>query len=164
MDFAAIQAVLGLAANAVGLTKEAASTVAQVKQAVASGDGGKQREAQELLNTLATHLTVANFTNVQLSTQLKALTDALLSENEFEERKKRYQLAGTGYGEMIFVLRTDAANGDPPHYVCPICLEKERRFHFVTGPENGEGKNCQGCRHYFQFRPSNPSRRGGHIV
>ena len=160
MELSDIQAILGLAASAVGLTKEAASTVDQVKKAVSSnGLQGDTRKAEELLNTLATHLTVANMTNVRLSTHLKALGDALLKENALEERKRRYKLVDMGNGEMLFVLRAEDANGDPPHYICPICLEKERRFHFVTGPEQGDGKHCQGCGHYFQFRKPNYSVR-----
>jgi hypothetical protein len=131
---------------------------------VSAKDGGDNQPAQELLNKLATHLTAANITNVQLSAHLKALSDTLLAENAFEERKGRYKLVDTGNGEMIMVLRSEAANGDPVHYICPICLERDRRFHFVTGPADKDGKICQGCRHFFRFYPHNPSYRGGRII
>ena len=66
MDLSEIQVILGLAANAVGLTKDAASTVIQMKQAVSGNElQGDTRKAEELLNTLATHLTAANMANVQ---------------------------------------------------------------------------------------------------
>lgn len=160
MDLSEIQVILGLAANAVGLTKDAASTVIQMRQAVSGNElQGDTRKAEELLNILATDLTAANMANVQLSTHLKALSDALLRENALEKRKRRYKLVDMGEGVILFVLRAEDADEDPPHYICPICLEKERRFHFVTGPAGGDGKHCQGCGHYFQFRKPHYSVR-----
>jgi hypothetical protein len=95
--------------------------------------------------------------NLDLSAQLKVISATVQAENTFEERKRRYRLVDTGMGEMILELRPEAAGGDPQHYVCPICVEREHRFHFVTGPGTADGKYCQSCNHFYRFRPSNYS-------
>lgn len=159
MDVTQIQTLLGLASGAVGLTGQAAATVEAVKKAFAGGPKSDDGEAQQLLNSLATQLTSVNMMNVQLSMALKDISAAIEDEDRFEKRLARYKLIDGGMGEMIYTLRDDRIDGDPSHYICPICLEKERQFHFVTGGKGESGKHCQGCRHYFSFGKATYSPR-----
>ncbi len=161
MDFTQIQALLGVAASAAGFTKDAASTVAEVKKVFAADKGSASGETQGLLSSLAEQLTAANMTNAKLSTLLVELGKTLQAESDFDERRRRYRLVDNGHGEMLWELRSEAAEGEPPHYICPICIEKTRQFHYVTGSPSAEGKYCQSCRHFFRFRPKSPVRLSG---
>lgn len=159
MNISDIQEMLGLAASAVGLTKQAAVTVGEVKRVFEDSSDASSPEKHELLNTLAQQLTAANMTNLQLSSLLKEVSEKLRAEDAFEEKRKRYKLVQTAGGDMILQLRADLANDEPTHFVCPICLEKTRQFHFVTGSSSGQGKLCQNCRHFFEFNSYSPPSR-----
>lgn len=162
MGFSDFQEILGLAASAVGLTKQAASTAGEVKKLFSDGGGGDSAETQELLNTLALQLTTANMTNLQLSSLLKEISEKLRAEDDFERKKKRYRLVDSGHGDLLLEFQPSGPDDDPQHFVCPICLERSRQFHYVTGSPNSEGKHCQSCRHYFKFRHTAlPRNRGG---
>ncbi len=152
MDMADIQELLGVAASAVGLTKQAASTVGEVRKALTDKEGAASAEMQGLLNTLAAQLTSANMTNLQLSALLKEVSAKLQAEDTFAERRRRYRLVDNGYGELLWALREELRGDEPPHFVCPKCLEKSREFHFVTGSPTSDGKHCQGCNFFFRFR------------
>ena len=156
IDLTQVQTVLGLASTAVGLTGQAAATVDSVKKALSGGKGADSGKAVELLNSLASQLTTVNIMNVELSGQLRTLSKELEKDNRFEERLARYQLVDSGYGDLLYLLRGEAAKDEPEHYVCPVCIEKESRFHYVTGAKDGSGKLCQGCSKFYQFRPSAP--------
>lgn len=161
MNFSDFQEILGLAANAVGLTKQAASTAGEVKKLFSDGDSAASAETQELLNTLAHQLTTANMTNFQLSALLKEISERVRAEDEYEKRKKRYRLVDTGHGDMVLVFQPEGPDDDPQHFICPICLEKLRKFHYVTGSPSSDGKHCQNCRHYFKFRQTSLPRNSG---
>ncbi|QCP84719.1 hypothetical protein EYE35_03190 [Cereibacter sphaeroides] len=162
MDISQVQTVLGLAASAVGVTGQAAANVEAIKKAFSSGAHSDSGEAQQLLNGLAAQLTSANMMNVQLSTMLKDVCAAIERENKFEQRLERYRLVDTGFGEMIYTLRHECANGEPEHHICPICVEKLGKFYFITGAYDAVHKTCQGCRHPFQFnKPIAPRRKYG---
>lgn len=153
MDLAQIQELIGLAGSAVGLTGKAADSANAVKKLLDGKPGSADPKTVELLNVLATSLTAANMTNVQLSSQLKALLAQIEHEAEFRSKLANYQLVETDYGDMLLQLRSDDNGSEPIHFICPICVENTQKFHFVTGPKNGTGKHCQNCNHYFPFRP-----------
>ncbi|MEQ8899285.1 MAG: hypothetical protein RID23_19560 [Roseovarius sp.] len=151
MDFEQINEVIGLASNAVGMTSRAAATINSIKGLIEGEKKTDRGEAAELLNTLATQLTAANMTNVQLSEALRALSRELQKENEFEKVKARYELFETEAGDLVFRLKNDMANGEPIHFVCPVCLNTEKLISYVTGDETY--KHCQTTNgHGFRFR------------
>ncbi|MGO7486698.1 hypothetical protein ACCT28_36745 [Rhizobium ruizarguesonis] len=107
-------------------------------------------EASKLLNALATELTMANMMNVQLSEKLRILSDELRREDQFEQEKARYELVTTSYGDLVYRLRQDKANGEPTHYICPACLKKDRLITIIQG--DADYKSCQNNReHGFTF-------------
>src|SRR5690606_6619466 len=116
-------------------------------------------EAQTLLNTLAIELTAANMMNVQLSEALKALSRELKRQDDFESEKARYEFFQTEQNDVVFRLREDHANGQPAHFICPVCLNSERQISFATG--EGDFKACQKNRdHVFRFKSSQYIRAG----
>lgn len=151
MDFTSFQTLLGLASGAVGLTGQAAATVETVKKVFNGSGKTGNPEAQQLLNSLATQLTSANMMNVQISTAITKITAEIQKNNQFSQRLARYKLRETGCGDLIYALLEDHLDDEPAHFICPICVEKEQQFHFVTGQKTEEYKRCQGCRHRFRF-------------
>lgn len=150
MDLTIINEALGLATNAVGLTGKAASTIGAIKGLFEGDKAPDSGEASKLLNTLASELTMANMTNVQLSDALKTISRELARQQEFEIEKDRYELFETGQGDIVLKLRTSAANGQPSHYVCPVCLNRDKLISYVTG--QGDYKLCQtNNTHAFRF-------------
>ena len=157
MDIGTITTALGLASGAIGATGQAVSTVDAIKKLFASDKKPDNSEAQELLNTLASQLTAANMMNVQLSEAIKALSRELKQQDDFENEKARYELFQTGRDDMVFRLRGDQANGQPIHYICPVCLNSDRQVIFIAG--EGDFKVCQKNReHTFRFSSSQYDR------
>jgi hypothetical protein len=160
MDLTTINEALGLASSAVGLTGKAASTIAAIKGLLEPGKTPDTSEASKLLNALANELTMANITNVQLSQALKTLGQELLRQDEFEKQKARYELFETRRGDMVFKLREDMAEGQPMHFVCPVCLNRDKLISFIRG--EGDRRHCQtDVHHSYQFdrTDSPPTRR-----
>ncbi|MBP2446379.1 hypothetical protein [Rhizobium leguminosarum] len=150
MDLTPINEVLGLASSAVGLTGKATSTIAAIKGLFEAGKTPDNSEASKLLNDLATELTMANMTNVQLSQALKTLSREMLRQDEFEREKARYALTQTREGDVVFKLKEDMANGQPVHFICPVCLNRDHLISFLQG--NGDYRRCQtNNNHVFQF-------------
>ncbi|MES2846011.1 MAG: hypothetical protein V4747_13360 [Pseudomonadota bacterium] len=159
-DLALIQTVLGLASTAVELTGQASKTVTSIKSIFKEESGGRNSEAQALLNRLLEDLASANLMNAKLSTTLKALVSELDNSRRFEERAARYRLFQTQEGAMLYELGPETAGNELHHYICPRCLENDQKFHIVSGSNGSEGKHCQNCNLYFPFRSRpNPSRQ-----
>lgn len=151
MDFSQIEGLLGLAGTALGTTGKAVTTVEAIKKLIKSEKKPDEAEAVSLLNNLAAELTAANMMNVQISEKLKSLSQELKRQDEFEREKARYELFETPVGDMVFKLREDAANGQPMHFICPVCLNAGSEFSFITG--EGEYKVCQKITHHsFRFK------------
>lgn len=150
MDFEQINELLGLASSAVGFTGKATNTIAAIKELFENDKTPNNGAAAELLNTLATQLTAANMTNLDLSQALKVLSQELHRQDEFEREKARYALFQTGENDMVFQLRQDAANGQPIHFICPVCLNRDKLISFITGDQYE--KFCQSDKsHRFSF-------------
>lgn len=152
MDIAGITEAVGLASSAVGLTGKAATTAETIKKLFASDKSPDAGEAAQLLNTLASELTAANMTNVQLSEALRSLSQELQRQDDFEREKSRYELFQTECGDTIFKLREDAENGQHPHFICPVCLNRDRLISYLR-----IGKHSAFCQtdknHSFAYEP-----------
>jgi hypothetical protein len=157
MDLSTINEVVGLATSAVGLTGKATSTVASIKGLIDGGKTADSDETAKLINTLATELTSANIMNLQLSKALGNLSQELLRQDSFEKEKARYELFETGQKDIVFKLKDSAANGQPIHFVCPVCLNSDSLVSFIAG--EGDYKLCQTNRnHAFRFNNTPPRR------
>ncbi|TAU80452.1 hypothetical protein ELI41_29540 (plasmid) [Rhizobium leguminosarum] len=150
IDMTTIETALGLASTAVGVTSKAASTAEAFKKLFTSEKAPDSGEAMRLVNALATELTTANVMNVQLSESLRAISIELRKEDQFEQEKARYELVTTPYGDLVYKLRHDKADGEPIHYICPACLKKDRLITIIQG--DADYKACQNNReHGFTF-------------
>lgn len=151
MEFEQIGEIIGLANSAVGMTGKAASTVKAVKELISSGKTPDNSEAAQLLNTLATELTAANMTNVQLSEALRTLSQELQRQDEFGQEKARYELFKTEQNDFVYRLKEEASNGQDIHYICPVCFQRDKLISFISGEL--DHKYCQTDRsHRFRFQ------------
>ncbi len=155
MDFDLTQ--IGAFANAVStalkVTGEAAGTLKSIKDLVNKVETNDRSEIDDLLNKLATQLTVANLQNLQLSEELKQVTDTIIAANDFQSRLSRYEEFHTSEGDIVLKLREEFFSNGKGHYVCPVCVEKSKQFHFVTGRATQTFFVCQSCKTGFSFNP-----------
>lgn len=151
MDIPQINEVLGLASSAVGITGKAASTIATFKKLFEGDKAPDKEEAAQLMNQLAFQLTTANVMNVQLSDALKTLSRELQRQDEFEQEKARYELFQTGERDFVFKLKAEMANELPSHFICPVCLNRDKLISYISG--EGDYKTCQTDNsHMYKFR------------
>ncbi|HYV32729.1 MAG TPA: hypothetical protein VEO53_16700 [Candidatus Binatia bacterium] len=71
----------------------------------------------------------------------------------WEAEKRRYQLKDFGGSTFAYELRPEAADGEPPHRICPNCYQKGHKsilqFQFqVFGQDR---YICPGCETEFAF-------------
>jgi hypothetical protein len=150
MDLMALTTAIGLATTALGATEKAAMTAEAVKKLFATDKKPENNEVQALLNTLAAQLTAANMLNVDLSEAIRGLSRDLKRQNEFENENARYELFQTSMNDIVYRLRQDQANGQPEHFICPVCLNADQQICFITG--RNHLKVCQKDRHHvFSF-------------
>lgn len=159
MDLTQIQEAIGLASAAAGMTGKAATTAETIKGLFSGGKEPGTEELQALVNSLAQQLTSANMTNVQVSDALRKLSAELAKEEAFEREKARYELMQTPEGSNIYQLRSENAEGQPTHFVCPVCLNRDRIISFVDY-SGGSQAFCQTDRkHMFRFGPKPQATR-----
>jgi len=156
MDYSQIEGVLGLASTALTATGKAVSTAEAIKGLFSGDKPADSAKANALLNTLAGELTAANMMNVELSSALKSLSQELKRQDEFDRERERYELFETPKGDIVYRLKEDMAEEQPIHFVCPVCMKRDRLISFVRG--QGDHRACQTNRdHLFHFS-STPRR------
>ncbi len=164
MDLSVIGEVIGLAGGAASATGKAAETIKTISGMLNSDKKPDTDEAAKLLNVLAVELTAANLMNVEVSTALKALSQELQRQDEFEVEKGKYALFHTPQNDVVFKLIQDEITERQPHFICPVCLNRDKIFSYVTG--NGDFKNCQTDRnHIYRFgKTPLPQKQGRSFI
>jgi hypothetical protein len=80
---------------------------------------------------------------------------------QWETEKKRYALTDFGGNSFAHSLKPEAANGEPPHRICPNCYEKQQKAILQFKFRNARGRDiwiCNGCKTEFEFGHPAPSR------
>lgn len=162
MDVTQITEILGLAGSAVGTTEKAAATIKSIKALFEGNKAPNGAEAADLLNTLAGQLTAANITNVELSEALKKLSRELHEQDEFDRDKARYEHVETDGGDFVFKLKVDMADGEPIHFICPVCLRRDKLISVIRPRSANNYLVCQtNDDHFFKDSPMPDRRRSG---
>lgn len=102
---------------------------------------------------------------VELTDKIRAAQDAqfalvervsdlekeLMRFETWEREKQRYQLEKLPPGILVYSLKTDIENGDPPHKICPNCYEQRRKSILQTEWRHGpvEKMYCPACKSDF---------------
>lgn len=164
MELSVVAEVIGLASGAAGATGKAAETIKTIAGLFNNGKEPDTDEAARLLNVLAAELTSANMMNVQLSNALKILSQELHKEDTFQTDKARYELWHTNEDDLVFKLKEDVHSERPLHFICPVCLNRDKLISFITG--SGDFKTCQtNSSHLYRFgnTPMRAHRRNGFV-
>lgn len=81
----------------------------------------------------------------ELLDQLRDLKSKLAEVEGWEAEKKRYALEELPPGVFVLALRPDAANGEPPHKICPTCYQRGKKS-LLHASETKLGRHSLSCR------------------
>lgn len=85
-DFTQLGAFANAASTALKVTSDAVKTVQSIKDLVGKDEASSRSEIDALLNKLMTELTLANLQNLQLSDQLKQVTNTIVAVADFQSK------------------------------------------------------------------------------
>lgn len=91
------------------------------------------------------------FQVLQENSELKAKVSAV---EEWKTIESRYRLVDFGGGTLAFELRPEAANGEPPHRLCPVCFGKQSRSYLQHQGRTASEQDlyrCQPCNQDYVF-------------
>jgi hypothetical protein len=99
--------------------------------------------------------------------QVRDLEKKVAGFETWDTEKKRYRLTDFGGNTFAYALKPEAAEGEPPHRICPACYEKRQKsilqFDFRTAA--GQDKYiCPACKTAYEFgvRQQRTMRSPGH--
>jgi hypothetical protein len=83
----------------------------------------------------------------RLTGRISELEKELERHQRWERESSRYRLEESPFGSFTYVLKPDAANGEPIHRLCVTCFNEGRKsvLHTVTKGRGGETVMCQKC-------------------
>jgi Zn finger protein HypA/HybF involved in hydrogenase expression len=122
-----------------------------------------QAKANELQSQISAALADAISAYDAQSTQLqhiRELEEEIGRMKAWEAEKQRYELKDLGWGALAYMLKTDARNTEPPHWVCTNCYGQRRISIIQYAMKKGEGRRlcCPAC--HMQIRPSSAAMEG----
>ncbi|MEI9420621.1 hypothetical protein O7A70_05465 [Mesorhizobium sp. Cs1299R1N1] len=138
----------------IGKTVKEITDISQVRDKVI--------EMQELILSAQSSAMAAQtqlFEVLQDNAELKHKAAAV---DEWAATASRYQLRDFGAGTFAYELRPDAANGEPPHRLCPTCFEQRKRslLQFIGHTASDQDfYKCIPCAqdYFFGARQSRPA-------
>lgn len=87
----------------------------------------------------------AQDSHAEMAKKVQELEEALKQYERWEQEKKRYQLAKTDAGTLLYRLRADCLDGEPEHDLCPVCFQDEVKSILQVGT-TGEVAHCPRCK------------------
>jgi hypothetical protein len=103
-----------------------------------------------------------------LAQRVRDLEAEVAEAKAWEAEKQRYQLQEFPTGALAYVLKPEAANGEPPHRICPNCYQEAHKSILQTTARHsgGELADCLRCKGRFTLAEfiSQPIEYGGNYV
>ena len=142
LDAGSIASVVGSLKVAADITKG----FLDLKEAAAIQ--GKVIELQGLILSAQSSALAGQSDQMMLLEEIRSLKEQLAKLEGWEIEKKRYQLSDLGSGTFAYVLKADAANGEPHHMICATCLHQgQKSILQYSHPSNGKRwYDCYGCK------------------
>lgn len=82
------------------------------------------------------------------------LKNQISSVNQWQNTAERYELKDFGGNTFAYSLRTELADQEPPHLLCPNCFQLQRKsilqFSHDT-PSNQKLYNCSACTNQYML-------------
>jgi hypothetical protein len=110
---------------------------------------------QELLKTQQAVFSV-NDRIEALNRENAALQSKLNEADSWKAESQRYQLTEVAAGILLYVLKPDAANGEPTHYLCPNCFGTKQKSILQKPKVTSLSYHCHGCNFRVQTEPTPP--------
>jgi len=75
------------------------------------------------------------------------LEQKIVQLETFKEESKRYKLHDVGNSVVAYALKEEAASGEPPHWLCTTCYNKQQKSILTPGPKAGPEREyrCGNC-------------------
>lgn len=144
-----ITALLGLAGATTGTISGATTAVKDIKALFDKPDIDVT-SAKQLISELHDKLLKAQSDHIAIKGALLDIQEEQRSTEQFQTQAARYALVQTDMGAMIYELKQTCANGEPIHYLCTTCYEKQIKS--ILQPEGFNALGCPSCG--TQFRKS----------
>ena len=83
----------------------------------------QSNELQAQIAGLLGEIVAGHQKNSSLQVEIESLKRKLSDLEDWEKEKLRYELIDFGGETFAYRLKADAANGEPPHRLCPDCFQ-----------------------------------------
>ena len=115
---------------------------------------GKVIELQGVILAAQSSALAAQSDQLSLLEEIRGLKTKMAQLEAWGAQKKRYALKDFGGGTFAYSLKTDEANGEPPHSICPACYENGHRSVLQGHGRNAfkqEMMECPSCKAKYNF-------------
>ena len=160
-DFDTITRGLDLAGTGLKHSDTALTLGKKLKELIGKNGSKDQGQQRDIIIDLISELQDAKETNLNLRQQLQDLQSAVFEAQKSHDEFARYYLVETNGGDKIFRLKTELANGEPDHFICPLCKEEGIKT-ILQG--DGDYADCPIHARSFRLNKRNPNRRPGIVV
>ena len=146
----------GSIAAAVSGLKTAGDIAKGMLDLKAAGDvQGKVIELQNVILNAQSSALAAQSEQMILLQRVGELEKQVSRAEAWEAEVVRYKLKDYGDGRFAYELKSEAANGDPPHRLCTTCFHAGKKsilqFHYRVDQTRAEFYDCHGCGLKFRF-------------
>ncbi|MCV0424162.1 MAG: hypothetical protein K5905_01695 [Roseibium sp.] len=132
--------------EAIGLSLRHTSTAmdlaAELQSLASRSKHAGDMELNHLVAALKSEITNANRANIAIQKTLSKIEKAALEAVVVKSKLDRYALWQTPAGASVYRLKADRAEGDPMHYVCPVCYQNAK-ISILQGSQMK--KDCMVC-------------------
>jgi hypothetical protein len=144
MDLSAIQAAVTSLKVATGIAKSILETKTTVEIQ------SKVIEIQSALLEAQSSAIAATSAQFELQERIRALEAEAKAANAWGEETKRYALVSPHRnGGTVYAIKTEAAAGEAPHFLCPNCFSNRRKSFLAPVRDKDAWINlaCSACKH-----------------
>lgn len=117
---------------------------------------GKVVELQSVIMSAQSSALAAQAEQSALVQRVAELEKEIADIKAWEAEKQRYQLNALEPGIFAYSLKCDAANSEPPHWVCSRCYNEGRKFFLQSEGDFYAATEyvCHGCGSKIKVRSS----------
>lgn len=95
---------------------------------------GKVIELQSAILSAQSSALAANSDQAAMVEQIRTLKEEIANVKAWEAQKQRYKLVSPWQGTVIYALKKQSCDSEPPHWICTHCYENRAKG-FLNGKE-----------------------------
>jgi hypothetical protein len=156
MDMASITAAV------TGLKTATDIAVSLVKLKSSADVQAKIMELQGIIVTAQASAIAAQSDQFSLLEQIRSLKGQIANLEAWDAEKQRYELKRVYTGAFAYVLKPNASDGEPPHWLCAACYQKGRKSILQEAGRQEDRKRyrCSSCQAeilvFWKYSPDSP--------